>query len=83
MTEEVQRLLEFLKTSIQVKQLMIQTAYRMVSFYFNYTKDRIYCVRWDSKGERLVSASLDNTVKIIDFISGKICYAGTTTDSSK
>ena len=61
----------------------ILITYRLVSFDFFYTKGDINCVRWDSNGERLASASEDKTVKMIDLASEKVIYTGATSDSSK
>ena len=68
---------------IQVIKLSIQIAYRIALFDFVHNIDYMYGVRWDSKGERIVSASGDYTVKIIDFSSGKVIYTGATSDGRK
>ena len=52
----------------------------IISPEFAHIKEWIRCVRWDSKGERLVSASSDKTVRIIDFAAGKVSYTGKTCD---
>ena len=41
----------------------------------------INCVRWDPLGNRLVTASYDRSVKVIDFANEKVIYTGETDDS--
>ena len=48
-----------------------------------YCLGAITCVRWDLSGERLASTSYDGTVKVLDFASEKVIYAGKTEDRSK
>ena len=43
----------------------------------------ITCVRWDPSGKSLASTSYDATVKVLDFVSRKVTYAGNTRDGSK
>ena len=83
MTKEIQRLLKLSKEFIQVFKANFLTAYSILTLDFANTKDLINCVRWDTKGKRIVSASDDKKVKIVDFGSGKISYTGATSDSSK
>ena len=40
-------------------------------------------MRWSPSGDKLASASLDRTVKLLDFKTGKVLYAGNTSDGSK
>ena len=68
---------------IQVNILNIYVAHRIVLLDFAHTKEQINCVRWDPKGERLVSASDDKTVNIINFASGKVYYTSKTCDGGK
>ena len=81
-TKGSQRSSIFLRTFIQVDKLMSKLL-RVVLLDFACIKGTINCVRWDSKGERLVSASSDHKVKMIDFASGKILYTGATLDGRK
>lgn len=47
------------------------------------TLGEINCVRWNSQGDKVASASSDQTVQLIDFKTGKAVLAGTTTDESQ
>ena len=40
-------------------------------------------MRWSPSGDKLASASDDKTVKLLDFKTGKVLYAGNTSDGSK
>ena len=40
-------------------------------------------MRWSPSGDKLASASYDKTVKLLDFETGKVLYAGNTSDESK
>ena len=53
------------------------------SKYYSKTLELIDCVRWNPTGDRLATASLDSTAKILDFASGKVYYKGFTSDESK
>lgn len=44
---------------------------------------QINCVRWDSSGNFLATASEDGTAKVLDLKSEKIIYTGTSGDNSK
>ena len=43
----------------------------------------INCVRWSPSGDKLASASDDKTINLLDFKTGKVLYAGKTSDKSK
>ena len=54
------------------------------NYLLNYCSlDAIYCVRWSPSGDKLASAFLDKTVKLLDFKTGKVLYTGNTSDKSK
>ena len=40
-------------------------------------------MRWSPSGDKLTSASEDQTVKLLDFKTGKLLYTGNTPDESK
>ncbi len=40
----------------------------------NIMKDIVTCVRWSPDGESLATASADESVKVIDFGTGKITH---------
>ena len=42
--------------------------------------DWIKCVRWSPSGDKLASSSEDQTVKLLDFKTGKVLYTGNTSD---
>ena len=44
--------------------------------------DGIACVRWNPSGNMLATASLDKSVKLLEFQTGKVLYTGTTSDGS-
>ena len=48
-----------------------------------FSLDFIFCVRWSPSGDKLVSASNDTTVKLLDFKTGKVLYTGSTSDRGK
>ena len=74
---------KFLNIHSGIYKLNIYTAYRIVSLDFAHNKDRINCVRWDARGNRLVSASQDGTAQIIDFASGKVSYTSIASSGGK
>lgn len=43
----------------------------------------INCVRWNPRGDMLVSSSNDGTAKLLDFKTGKILHTGKPSDGSK
>ena len=43
----------------------------------------IMCVRWSPSGDMLASSSMDLTVALLDFKTGKKLYTGNTSDESK
>lgn len=43
----------------------------------------VYCVRWSADGRLLATSAGDDSVKIIDFGTGKEIYRAYTSDSSK
>ena len=43
----------------------------------------IMCVRWSPSGDMLASSSMDLTVALLDFKTGKKLYTGNTSDGSK
>ena len=45
--------------------------------------DYVNCVRWSPSGDKLASASEDQTVKLLDFKTGKVLYTRKTSDKSK
>ena len=56
--------------------------YCFTKYYFK-TLGAINCVRWSPRGEKLATASNDETAKIFDFASGKVYYTGTMPDERK
>ena len=48
-----------------------------------YIVGAINCVRWNSSGDLLASASFDKTIALVDFKTGKKLYTGKTSDGSK
>ena len=42
--------------------------------------DSISCVRWNINGDQLASSSVDSSVNVIDFKTGKVIYTDTTHD---
>ena len=40
-------------------------------------------MRWNPSGDKLASASNDETLKLVDFKTGKVLYSGNTSDESK
>ena len=40
-------------------------------------------MRWSPSGDMLASASLDKTVNLLDFKTGKVLYTGNTSDGGK
>ena len=48
-----------------------------------YYIDEIYCVRWSPSGDMFASSSMDSTVALLDFKTGKKLYTGKTPDGSK
>lgn len=59
-------------------------SYSVISDMYLYPSslDCVGCVRWSSLGDMLASASNDETVKLLDFKTGKVQYTGTTFDGS-
>lgn len=51
--------------------------------YFFEVSNWNYCVRWNSTGDMLATASVNTTVQLIDFGSGKAVKAGITSDGCK
>ena len=47
------------------------------------TLGAIDCVRWNSAGDRLATASRYKTISVLDFASGKIYYTGSMPDRRK
>ena len=43
----------------------------------------IDCVRWSSRGDRLATTPWNSTVKVLDFASAKVYYAGFTSGKGK
>src|SRR5690348_7726361 len=48
---------------------------------YNFLDD-INCVRWNTRGDMLASASSDMTANLWDFKTGKVLYTGKTSDGS-
>ena len=45
--------------------------------------DLVTCVRWESSGKTVATASWDKTAKIFDFATGKMLYREETSDGGK
>ena len=44
--------------------------------------DGVRCVRWNGSGDRLASASVVSTIKLLDVKAEKAVYVGSTSDKS-
>ena len=80
MTIADRRLLESLMIFMLVKPNCLLPTHHYV---MNHSLDIINCVRWNSTGDLLATASWDQSMKVIDFSTGKIIHSKTTPDESK
>lgn len=82
LTNENLRLSSILMGFIQVGPFHLVTPLFLTCTYIPRHLDCVGCVRWSSLGDMLASASNDETVKLLDFKTGKVQYTGTTFDGS-
>lgn len=77
-TREIHKLLKLSQEFIKVRIFEF-----LISGPNYYLLGAINCVRWSPSGDMLATASNDQTVKILDFKTGKELYTETTMDRSK
>ena len=77
-TDEARKLQESSKMFILVSKLTVLFIVAALLYIMN----SICCVRWDLKGERLATTSIDMKVKVFDFASGKAQFSQWASDDS-